>query len=102
MVSDNSRDIDLPTQQRILSDGKACTLPIRYFDAQGLLATFLTDLHRAAELLKGTDLQPASQEDGKAVVVLGCFEYRKTDIGAYNEVVLMFLARAPGDHISAN
>ncbi len=33
-----------------------------------------------------------SQEDGKAVVALYCIEYRKTDIGPYNEVGLTVLA----------
>jgi Acetoacetate decarboxylase (ADC) len=77
-------------------------LPIRYFDDQGLIATFLTELNRAAELLKGTGLHAVPQEDGKAVVMLGCFEYRKTDLGPYNEVGLCILAAAPGDPIPAN
>ena len=89
-------------QRRVLSDGTECPLPIRYFDVQCLVATFLTDLDRAAELLKGTGLQAVPQEDGKAVVVLYCIEYRKTDIGPYNEVGLTVLAKAPGDPIPAN
>src|SRR5215510_5918077 len=93
---------DLLLQRRVLSDGTECPLPIRYFDVQCLVATFLTDLHRAAELLKGTSLLAVSQEDGKAVVVLYCIEYRITDIGPYNEVGLTVLAAAPGDPIPAN
>jgi hypothetical protein len=76
-------------------------LPIRFFDAQCLLATFLANLGLAAELLKGTGLQAVVQEDGKAMVLLGCFEYRKTDIGPYNEVCLGVSALAPGDRIPA-
>src|SRR5215510_2925755 len=92
---------DLLLQRRVLSDGTECPLPIRYFDVQCLVATFLTDLDRAAELLKGTGLQAVPQEDGKAVVLLYCIEYRITDIGPYNEVGLTILARAPGDPIPA-
>ena len=34
--------------------------------------------------------------------MLYCIEYRKTDIGSYNEVGLTVLAMAPGDPIAAN
>ena len=102
MKGNEARPTDLQLQQRVLSDGTECPLPIRYFDVQCLVATFLTDLDRAAELLKGTSLLAVSQEDGKAVVVLYCIEYRITDIGPYNEVGLTVLAAAPGDPIPAN
>ncbi len=94
--------VDLSLQRRVLSDGTECLLPIRYFDVRCLVATFLAELDRAAELLRGTGLQAVSQEDGKAVVALYCIEYRKTDIGPYNEVGLTVLALAPGDPIPAN
>jgi hypothetical protein len=97
-----TQSLDLKLQRRILSDGTECPLPIRYFDVQCLVATFLTDLDRAAELLRDTGLQAVSQEDGKAVVLLYCIEYRNTDIGSYNEVGLTVLATAPGDPIPAN
>ena len=41
------------------------------------------------------------QEDGKAMAMVACFEYRKTDIGPYNEVCLGVSALAPGDRIPA-
>jgi hypothetical protein len=50
----------------------------------------------------GTGLRPILQEDRKAVVDLYCIEYRKTDIGPYNEVGLTVRAKAPGDPIAAN
>jgi hypothetical protein len=92
---------DESVQRCVLSDGMECPLPIRYFDVQCLVAIFLTDLERAAEVLKGTGLQAVSQEDGRAVVELYCIEYRKTDIGPYNEVGLCVVAVAPGDPIPA-
>ena len=91
----------LPLQRRLLSDGTEVALPIRFFDAQCLLASFVTDPERAAELLKGTGLQAALQEDGKAMTLLACFEYRGTDIGPYNEVCLGVSAVAPGDRTPA-
>ena len=102
MKGHETRPTDLQLQRRVLSDGTECPLPIRYFDVQCLVATFLTDLDRATELLKDTSLLAVSQEDGKAVVVLYCIEYRITDIGPYNEVGLTVLAAAPGDPLPAN
>lgn len=97
VLNDEGQSIALPLQRRVLSDGTECALPIRYFDNQCLIATFLTDLDRAAALLEGTCLQAVAQEDGKAVVAFGCFEYRKTDIGPYNEVGLAIPAVASDD-----
>ena len=93
---------DLTLQQRVLSNGAECFLPIRYFDVQCLVATFLAAPDRASELLVGAGVQPVLQEDGKAVVDLYCIEYRKTDIGPYNEVGLTVRAKAPNDPIAAN
>ena len=84
-------------QYHTLSDGTKVTLPIRYIDNRCLAATFLTDLGRAAQLLEGTGLQAVPQEDGKAVVLYLCWEYRRTDIGPYNEVALTILSVAPQD-----
>jgi len=84
-------------QYRTLSDGTQVALPIRYIDNRCLTATFLTDLERAAHVLEGTGLQAVPQEDGKAVVLYLCWEYRQTDIGPYNEVALTILAVAPQD-----
>lgn len=92
---------DLPLQRRLLGDGTEVSLPIRFFDAQCLLATFLTDLERAALLLEGTGLAVAPQEDGRAMTMVACFAYRTTDIGPYNEVCLGVWALAPGDRIPA-
>src|SRR5262249_3999010 len=101
MKGDAARPTDLRLQRRVLSDGTKCSLPIRYFDVQCLVAAFLTDLDRAAELLKDTGLLAVPQEDGKAIVLLYCIEYRISDIGPYNEVGLTVLSTAPGDPIPA-
>jgi hypothetical protein len=101
-TSDEAQRAGLPLQWRVLSDGTACPLPIRYFDACGLRAVFLTDFNRAAEMLKGVGLRAVAQESGRAVVSLGCFEYRLTDIGPYNEFALTILAAAPDDAAPAD
>jgi Acetoacetate decarboxylase (ADC) len=95
---------DLQLQRRVLSDGADCFLPIRYFDVQCLVTSFLVAPGRASELVAGAGagLQAVLQEDGKAIVDLFCIEYRKTDIGPYNEVGLTVRAKAPTDPIAAN
>jgi hypothetical protein len=92
---------DLPLQRRLLSDGTEVPLPIRFFDAQCLLATFVTDAQRASLLLEGTGLEVAPQEDGRAMTMVACFAYRTTDIGPYNEVCLGVWALRPGDRMPA-
>jgi hypothetical protein len=91
----------LPVQQRMLSDGNPCWLPIRYFDAQLLIATYLVDYGRAAALLKDTGVIAVPQGMGQALVAFGCFEYRKTDIGPYNEVGLAILSTSPKSPVPA-
>jgi Acetoacetate decarboxylase (ADC) len=91
----------LPLQQRTLSDGSPCPLPIRYFDAQLLIGTYLVDYGRAAALLKNTGVIAVPQGIGQALVAFGCFQYRKTDIGPYNEVGLAILASAPKSPVPA-
>jgi Acetoacetate decarboxylase (ADC) len=95
-------EADLTLQRRVLSNGAECFLPIRYFDVQCLVATFLAAPDRASQLLADAGLQPVLQEDGRAVIDLYCIEYRRTDIGPYNEVGLTVRAKAPGDPIAAN
>ncbi len=77
-------------QRRALADGARASLPIRYFDARCVIAEFSTD--RARDALDPVGLRPAG-----ATVLLGCFEYRDTDLGPYNEVGLSIPAVAPGD-----
>jgi hypothetical protein len=101
-ASPRPQGIELPLRRPVLSDGAVCPLPIRYFDLQYLVVTFLADLDRAAELLKGTGLQAVPQEEGKAIVQIGSFQYRQTDIGSYNEMGLVILATAPGDPTPAS
>jgi Acetoacetate decarboxylase (ADC) len=91
----------LPVQQRTLSDGNPCWLPIRYFDARLLIATYLVDYGRAATLLKDTGVIAVPQGIGQALVAFGCFEYRKTDIGPYNEVGLVILSTSPKSPVPA-
>jgi hypothetical protein len=81
ILNHSTQSAELPLQRRVLSDGTVVPLPVRYFDAQCLLAMFSAELSSATWLLKGTALQAVPQDDKKALALLGCFEYRTTDIG---------------------
>jgi hypothetical protein len=101
ILNHSTQSAELPLQRRVLSDGTVVPLPVRYFDAQCLLAMFSAELSSATWLLKGTALQAVPQDDKKALALLGCFEYRTTDSGPYNEACLAILAIARSDPIPA-
>ena len=65
-----------------------------------LNAFFLADSHKVAELLQGTGLMPALTLGGKSLVALGCFEYRDTSVGVYNEVGLALAVLPQGDTLA--
>jgi hypothetical protein len=91
-----ARSEPLYLQRCPLPGGGHCSLPIRYFDARCLIAAFSTQRARACEVLNAVGL--ALAENGEAVTVeFGCFEYRDTDLGPYNEVGLCIPALAPGE-----
>jgi hypothetical protein len=66
-----------------------------------LIATYLVDYSRASALLKNTGVIAIPQGIGQALAAFGCFQYRKTDIGPYNEVGLAILAMAPQSPVPA-
>lgn len=61
-------------------------LPILYFDVSTLLAFFVTERDLVETKLEGTGLRPALTFGNRALVGVAHYEYRKTSIGAYNEV----------------
>jgi Acetoacetate decarboxylase (ADC) len=83
-------------QRRTLPDGGKFSLPIRYFDARCLIAEFSLERSRVNEALRGTGLR-ATTGGETASVLYGCFEYRDSDLGPYNEIGLSIPALAPGD-----
>jgi hypothetical protein len=79
-----------------LPGGERCSLPIRYFDARCLIAAFSIERARADAALETVGLRSAGDAE-TATALFGCFEYRDTDLGPYNEVGLSIPAVAPGD-----
>lgn len=61
-------------------------LPILYFDNSNFMAMFEVEFEIANAFLKDAGVTAVQFAKGKALVVVGFYEYRKTAISAYNEV----------------
>lgn len=70
--------------------GYECPSPMFYYDAMGVSAMFATPLDRVRSLLPSERLHPLTIAPQKAVTAIGFYEYRDSDIGPYNELVIGF------------
>ena len=66
------------------------TLPIRYWDAESMMAFFPLPTQQVKGLLPSPQMKPVEVVPGYAVVSFVAFEYRDTDIGPYNELGICF------------
>jgi len=66
------------------------TLPIFYYDNTSMTALYTASTAKMREHLP-SDLQPVEVYPGRCLAVLSAFEYRRTDIGPYNEFSLATL-----------
>lgn len=67
-------------------------LPICYYDSSAVINLFTTDKEEVKRRLEGTGLEPINILGSPLVAVI-CFEYRDTEIGPYNEVVIAVATR---------
>ena len=70
-------------------------LPIFYYDVSSVLAFYLTDYKKIQDLVEPLGFTAARFLNGKAMVGFAFYEYRKTDVGPYNEVGLAAAIYAP-------
>lgn len=63
-------------------------VPIFYFDGSAITLIFPAKLNRLRALLPDPRFQPVRIAPGVGAVAISCFEYRDTDIGAYNELAI--------------
>ncbi len=91
------------TQGDVVVDPFATKEPTFYYDGCATAAFFAAKLGALRRLMPDPRLSPARLAPGLGVVALMCFEYRDTDIGAYNEVAITvglnepwFLPNLPG------
>ena len=75
----------VPKTRCTTSEGEA-EVPILYFAASSFLAFFLVEREAADAKLQGTGLRPAVAVGNRVLLGIDFFEYRRTSIGAYNEV----------------
>jgi Acetoacetate decarboxylase (ADC) len=66
-------------------------LPVFCYDNSTLSLVCTASTARVRPLIRIPDARPMELMPGRCLVTLNCFEYRKTDIGPYNEVAISFL-----------
>ena len=60
-------------------------MPVQARDSPALMAGFLCDYDKAAELIPGNEIYPLKYFNGKAIFMVTVIEYRVTSIGKYIE-----------------
>jgi hypothetical protein len=60
-------------------------LPIFYYDNTCMSAIYTASTRELKKLLPSPDMHPVEMFPGRCLMVFTAFEYRKTDIGPYNE-----------------
>lgn len=60
-------------------------LPIFYYDNTAMSAIYTASTEQVRKQLPSPDMHPVELYPGRCLVVFSAFEYRRTDIGPYNE-----------------
>ncbi len=68
----------------------AMRMPLLYYDFMAVLVTFVTPLERVRAWLPSSRMHPLRLTPWHGVTLFAAFEYRDTDIGAYNEFSMSF------------
>ena len=66
-------------------------LPVFYYDTTTITAIYTASTARVKKLLPLPQMNPIELSPGKCLVGFTAFEYRETDISAYNEFAISFL-----------
>lgn len=81
---------DVPVTAVETSEGQV-DLPMLFQDVSGRFLNFFVDYDRVVPLLTGTGLVPCRFFNGKAMVSLIFYQYRKVGIGSYDEVTVVVM-----------
>ena len=84
------------TDKTVQTKAGPCTLPIRYFSACNVMMFFAVDHDRARLLLPNRQFEPLPNEQGKALALVGFWDYFDTSIGPYNESTISLMVTYPG------
>jgi hypothetical protein len=80
-----------------LIDGQAISLPVIVADAAMLMNAFLVDAAAAQRMIGGSGFRVLELFPGKAILQLLLVDYRKNDLGDYNEGAIIFPVLTPGE-----
>ncbi len=78
-------------------EGREVGLPVVVRDAVSGAATYLVSAAAARRLLPGPELEVVELLPGRALLTIGCIDYRDNDLGDYNEVSLVLFVRRRGE-----
>ncbi len=71
--------------------GRKAKLPVFYYDNTSMSAIFTANTAKVRALLPRPEMHPIELLPGKCLVAFTAFEYRQSDIDAYNEFSIAFL-----------
>ena len=80
-----------------LIDGQAISLPVVVSDASMLMNAFLVDAKIAQKMINDSGFRVIELVPGKAILQLLLVDYRKNDLGDYNEGAIIFPVLTPGE-----
>ena len=63
--------------------------PVFYYDNTSLTAVYTASTRRVRRLLPHPAMNPIEMFPGRCMVAFTAYEYRKTDIGPYNEFSML-------------
>jgi hypothetical protein len=70
-------------------------MPLFYYDGGATVAFFLAKLGALRRLIPDRRISPARVGPGLGVVAVFCYEYRDTDLGPYNELMISVATNEP-------
>jgi hypothetical protein len=76
--------------------GRTVTLPVEVRDASAGMALYAVDAHVARRLLPGDEVDVVEPWPGRALLSVGCVDYRDNDLGDYDEIAIAFIVRERG------
>lgn len=82
-------------QSEVTVAGQPAKVPIFYYDGTAIQAVFAARLSALRRLMPDPRFAPARLAPGLGALAITCFEYRDTDIGAYNELAISVVLNEP-------
>ena len=71
-----------------MNDQQAYNFPIEFEDVHYIASLYTANKEKVNSLLEGTGLKAGLHFFGKPVVALGLIQYKVSDLGSYNEIIL--------------